>query len=156
MEPGTQEQPARAASSRTLDFLRDTTINVGLDGYYEYNFNAPIGRVNLLRAYDMLSNNFSLNQANLIIEHAPDVAAGRRWGARLDLQFGQATDTSQGNPVNEPRPDVYRNIFLAYGTYVIPLGTGITVDFGKWASSLGVENNYTSFCRKTREARHFC
>ncbi len=27
--------------------------------YYEYNFNAPVGRVNLLRAYDVLSNNIT-------------------------------------------------------------------------------------------------
>jgi hypothetical protein len=126
-----------------LDFLRETTINVGIDGYYEYNVNHPVGRVNLLRAYDVLSNLFSLNQASVIFEHAPDVGAGRRWGGRLDLQFGQATDTLQGNPLNEPRPDIYRNIFQAFGTYVFPIGQGLKVDFGKWASSLGIEGNYT-------------
>jgi hypothetical protein len=98
--------------------------------------------VNLLRAYDVLSNEFSINQASVILEHAPDPNAGRQWGARLDLQFGQATDTLQGNPSNEPRPQIYRNIFQAYGTYVIPVGEGITVDFGKWGSSLGIEGNY--------------
>jgi hypothetical protein len=128
---------------KSLDFLRDTTINIGLDGYYEYNFNAPIGRVNLLRAYDVLSNSFSLNQASVIFDHPPDVADGRRFGGRLDLQFGQATDTLQGNPTNEPRPDIYRNIFQAYGTYVVPLGHGLNVDFGKFASSIGIEGNYT-------------
>src|SRR5215472_10722890 len=128
---------------KTLDFLRGTTLNLGLDTYYGYNFNNPVGRVNLLRAYDVLSNEFSLNQANLILEHAPDVSAGRRWGARLDLQFGQATDTLQGNPSNEPRPEIYRNIFQAYGTYVFPVGKGINVDFGKWGSALGIEGNYT-------------
>ena len=51
----------------------------------------------------------------------------------------------QGNPLNEPRPDIYRNIFQAYGTYVVPVGSGLTVDFGKWASSLGVEGNYTQY-----------
>jgi hypothetical protein len=128
---------------KTLDFLRSTTLNLGLDTYYGYNFNNPVGRVNLLRAYDVLSNEFSLNQASVVLEHAPDVSAGRRWGARLDLQFGQATDTLQGNPSNEPRPDIYRNIFQAYGTYVFPVGKGINVDFGKWGSSLGIEGNYT-------------
>jgi hypothetical protein len=131
------------ADRSTLDFLHDTTINLGLDGYYAYNFNQPVGRVNLLRAYDVLSNEFSLNQASVIFDHPPDPDSGRRWGGRLDLQFGQATDTLQGNPANEPRPDIYRNIFQAYGTYVIPIGKGVNVDFGKWASSLGVENNYT-------------
>ena len=128
---------------KTLDFLHESTIDVGLDSYYAFNFNHPVGRVNLLRAYDVLSNNFSLNQASVIFEHAPDVSAGRRFGARVDLQFGQATDTLQGNPFNEPRPQIYRNIFQAYGTYIVPLGKGLTVDFGKWGSSLGIEGNYT-------------
>ena len=128
---------------KILDYLKGTTINVGIDGYYEYNFNAPVGRVNLLRAYDVLSNNFSLNQASVIFNRPPDLEAGRRYGARLDLQFGQATASTQGNPDNEPRPEIYRNVFQAYGTYVIPLGKGLTVDFGKWASSLGIEGNYT-------------
>jgi hypothetical protein len=135
--------PASVSDHKSADFLRDTTINLGLDTYYEYNFNNPVGRVNLLRAYDVLSNEFSLNQASVVVEHAPDVSAGRRWGARLDLQFGQATDTLQGNPSNEPRPDIYRNIFQAYATYVAPVGRGINIDFGKWGSSLGIEGNYT-------------
>ena len=126
-----------------LDFLKGTTTNVSIDGYYAYNFNHPVGRVNLLRSYDVLSNAFSLNQASVVFEHAPDVAAGKRFGLRLDLQFGQATATLQGNPANEPRPDIYRNIFQAYGTYVVPLGHGLNVDFGKWGSSIGIEGNYS-------------
>ncbi len=142
-EAQTLIQPAIQPEDRnTLDFLHDTTINFALDSYYSYNFNHPVGRVNLLRAYDVLSNEFSLSQASVIVEHPPDVNAGRRWGGRLDLQFGQATDTLQGNPLNEPRPDIYRNIFQAYGTYILPVGKGVTLDFGKWGSSLGIEGNY--------------
>ena len=68
--------------------------------------------------------------------------AGRRFGARVDLQFGQATETVQGSAANEPRPDVYRHIWQAYGTYVFPVGRGLQMDFGKFASSLGYETNY--------------
>ena len=150
--PAEEVAPQQPSSARgdiskndggVLDFFRDTTINVGIDTYYEYNFNNPVGRVNLLRAYDVLSNEFSLNQASVIFDQSPDVDAGRRWGGRFDLQFGQATDTLQGNPSNEPRPDIYRNIFQAYGTYVVPVAKGLNVDFGKWSSSLGYEGNYT-------------
>jgi hypothetical protein len=139
----TVQTALRPDDSKVLSFFRDTTINVALDGYYAYNFNSPVSRVNLLRAYDVLSNEFSLNQASVVVEHPPDVAAGHRWGGRLDLQFGQATDTLQGNPANEPRPQIYRNIFQAYGTYIVPVGKGISVDFGKWGSSLGIEGNYS-------------
>ncbi len=122
-----------------------TTLNFVVDGYYGYNFNAPIGRVNRLRAYDVSSNSFSLNQAAIVLDSPPDPDHGKRFGARIDLQWGQATQTLQGNTANEPRPDIYRNLFQAYGTYVVPLGNGLTVDFGKWASSLGIESNYTQF-----------
>jgi hypothetical protein len=146
---GAQVSPTTASLSTEdrsiLNYLKGTTVNVSMDGYYEWNFNQPVGRVNLLRAYDVSSNAFSLNQAAVIFERAPDVDDGRRYGARLDLQFGQATASLQGNPLNEPRPDIYRNVFQAYGTYVVPLGSGLTVDFGKWASSLGIEGNYTQF-----------
>jgi hypothetical protein len=119
------------------------TLNYTFDGYYEYNFNDPTGRVNDLRAYDVLSNVFSINQADFIFDLDPDLTVHRRYGFRIDLQFGQATETLQGNPANETRPEIYRNIFQAYGSYIVPAGHGIDVDFGKWASSLGIEGNYT-------------
>jgi hypothetical protein len=122
--------------------LPGTTLNFYLDGYYGWNFNRPVGGVNLLRANDVLSNTFSLNQLGLILERAPDVAVGRRYGGRVDLMFGQNTETLQGGGQNESRPQVYRNLFQAYGTYVFPVGSGLTVDFGKFYSSLGFENNY--------------
>jgi hypothetical protein len=137
------KQSANAVDRAILDYLHGATLNFALDEYYSFNFNNPVGRVNALRAYDVLSNNISLNQADVVFERAPDVAAGRRFGMRLDLQFGQATETLQGNPSNEPRPQIYRNIFQAYGTYVAPIGNGLTLDVGKFGSSIGIEGNYT-------------
>jgi hypothetical protein len=144
----TAEQPisnTRTAGTpdEAAQFLRDTTFNLTLDGYYSYNFNRPLGGINLLRAYDVQSNSFSLNQAALVIENAPNLERGKRYGMRLDLEYGQATETVQGNAANEPRPQVYRNLWQAYGTYVFDVGNGLTVDFGKWAGSLGYETNYT-------------
>ena len=151
LTPGVSSQAAQTQTpkveplptQREADFLHGTTVNFLVDTYYAYNFNDPIGRVSLLRAYDVSSNAFSLNQGDVVLENAPDPATGKRFGGRLDLQFGQATETLQGNAANEPRPEIYRNIFQAYGTYVVPLGSGLSIDFGKWASSLGIEGNYT-------------
>ena len=131
------EQPA--PSSNPFDHV---VFGVGLEGFYQYNWNEPFDRINLLRAYDTRTNVFGIQQANLIVESAPNVEAGRRFGARIDLQFGQATETVQGGAANEPRPDVYRHIWQAYGTYVFPVGRGLQTDFGKFASNLGYETNY--------------
>jgi hypothetical protein len=136
-------EPPTTTAASTPGLLGGTTINFGFDSYYGYNFNAPIGRANLLRAYDVSSNSFSLNQASVLLENAVDPDHGKRFGFRLDLQFGQATQTLQGNSVNEPRPEIYRDIFQAYGTYAAPIGNGLTIDFGKWSSSIGLEGNYT-------------
>ncbi len=122
---------------------RHVTFGATLEGYYQYNWNQPPNRHLVLRAYDTRGNTFSLQQAALLVDAAPDVEAGRRYGLRVDLQFGQATETVQGNPANEPRPDVYRHVWQAYGTYVFPLGAnGLQADFGKFASMLGYETNY--------------
>lgn len=129
------------ADTSTLTFFRGTTVNLGIDGYYGYNFNQPVGRVNLLRAYDVGSNSFNLSQASLVLERLP--SAESRVGGRLDLQFGQATETLQGSSVNEQRPQVWRNLFQVYGSYLAPVGSGLQIDFGKFASSLGNEGNYT-------------
>jgi len=131
------------ASNTAFSFGDGTTLNFNLDGYYGYNFNHPAGRVNLLRSNDPLSNSFSLNQAVVMVERAPDLTANRRFGYRLDLMFGQQTESLQGSASNESRPQVYRNIYQAYGSYVLPIGSGLQVDFGKFASSLGVEGTYT-------------
>ena len=133
--------PATAPVPLTLP--GGATLNYYFDGYFENNFNNPTGRVNNLRAYDVLSRTFSLNQADMVFALDPDISAGQRYGIRIDLQYGQATETLQGNPANEQRPEIYQNIFQAYGTYIAPLGKGLQVDFGKWSSSLGMEGNYT-------------
>src|ERR1035438_5931157 len=112
--PASQSLSTPSASRSGTSLLGGTTFNFLFDGYYGFNFNNPIGRVNLLRAYDVSANAFSLNQADLVLENAADPAHGKRFGLRLDLQYGQATATLQGSASNEPHPDVYRNIFQAY------------------------------------------
>jgi Putative beta-barrel porin-2, OmpL-like. bbp2 len=129
--------------AKASNFFRDTTVSGTVDGYYGYNFNRPVGRISLLRAYDVSSDSFSLNQAVVSVERAPDVDADRRFGMRLDLMYGQATETVQGNAANEPRPQAYRPLWQVYGTYVAPVGAGLTFDFGKFAGNLGYETNFT-------------
>jgi hypothetical protein len=124
------------------EWWRDITFGTTLEGFYQYNFNEPADRVNVLRAYDSRANSFSIQQAAVVIDAAPNVDAGRRFGVRLDLQFGQATEAVQGSLANEPRPDVYRNVWQAFGSYVFPVGRGLQLDFGKFASNLGYETNY--------------
>lgn len=145
---GTSSQPPKTDAGKPADpapaddVWSHITFGATLEGYYQYDGNKPDDRVIPLRAYDPRANVFSLQQAALVVDSAPDVAANRRFGLRLDLQYGQATEAAQGSPGNEPRPDAYRNVWQAYGSYVFPVGRGLQVDFGKFASNLGFETNY--------------
>ncbi len=68
--PPPAAQPALPAQPNTppvqSNFLSGTSVSFLMDGYYGNNFNNPIGRVNRLRAYDVSSNAFSLNQAAIV------------------------------------------------------------------------------------------
>jgi len=47
-EPGAPPSASLGGEDRkTLDILRKTTINLGIDGYYAYNFNRPVARVRI-------------------------------------------------------------------------------------------------------------
>ena len=140
-----QEPPApqiQASPTARADVWSHVTFGATFEGFYEYDGNRPNDRVIPLRAYDTRANTFGVQQGALVVDDSPQPDKGQRFGLRLDLQFGQATDTVQGNPANEPRPDAYRYVWQAYGTYVFPVGKGLQVDFGKFASNLGYETNY--------------
>ena len=140
-EPAPPAEPAATVTPDPNPF-RHIRFGVTLEGYYQWNANEPYDRISLLRAYDTRANTFGMQQTAIVVESATDVDAGRRFGARVDLQFGQATAVLQGSPANEPRPELYRNLWQAYGTYIFPVGRGLQTDFGKFASSLGYETNY--------------
>jgi hypothetical protein len=139
--PTNRDQPS--SSETSADAWRNIKFGATFEGYYQYNWNRPPDRTMVLRAYDTRANTLGIQQAALVVDGAPDVEVGRRYGLRLDLQYGQATDTVQGSAANEPRPDVYRHVWQAYGTYLFPVGQGgLQTDFGKFASMLGYETNY--------------
>jgi hypothetical protein len=137
-----QDQPASTANTDPNPW-RNLAFGVTLEAYYQYDWNTPPNRIIPLRAYDTRANTFGIQQIAFVIDAPPDVDADRRYGLRADLQWGQATETLQGSPANEPRPDVYRNLWQVYGTYLFPVGPkGLQTDFGKFASMLGYETNY--------------
>ncbi len=108
-----------------------------LDGYYGYNFNRPANRSNQLRNFDLSSNQFNLNYAELVLERPAEPL-----GFRLDLGFGQAADA-----VHAFEPSgigLFRHLQQAYMSYKAPVGKGLQFDFGKFVTPLGAEVIETS------------
>src|SRR5688572_17311888 len=94
-EPTESDPTAETQAAATNEAWSDIRFGATLETYYQFNANRPPDRISLLRAYDTRSNTFAIQQANLLAELAPNVDAGRRYGLRVDLMFGQATETVQ-------------------------------------------------------------
>jgi hypothetical protein len=141
-EPSTQQNPAKptqaeimAKDKGMLDFFRTVEISGFVDGYYGYNFNKSFNRRNQLRNFDFKNNEFGLNLAELVVERKP--AEDSRFGFRLDLDFGPATDWVHS--VEPGGGEVYKNVQQAYGSFLAPVGKGLQIDVGKFVTWNGAE-----------------
>jgi hypothetical protein len=104
------------------------------DGYYGYNFNKPANQNNQFingtpsRAFDVNSQMFSLNYAEIAVEQKPTPV-----GYRFDFGFG---DTARVVNSSEPSSADLQHIQQAFVT--VKKGN-MNVDFGKFVTPLGAE-----------------
>jgi hypothetical protein len=83
------------------------------------------------------SNSFQFNLAKLsLLKTAPEKNSV---GYRFDLMFGPAADSYSAFEPVPGQKEMIKNIQQAYITYNAPLGKGLTLDFGKWATFMGAE-----------------
>ena len=116
--------------------LGPTTLSGFVDTYYGQNFNNPASRTNMLRAFDLSTNQFGLNLVELVADKHPD-ASNSRTGYHIALGFGQAL-----NVVNSTDPGGLgfgQYLKEAYFSYLAPVGKGLQVDVGKFVTPHGAE-----------------
>jgi hypothetical protein len=104
--------------------------------YYGYNANQPASRSNGFRFFDAQANQFALNLVELVVDKAPDAAASRT-GYHIALGFGQAINAINASDPGGLGFDQY--LKEAYFSYLAPVGKGLQVDFGKYATPAGAE-----------------
>jgi hypothetical protein len=107
-----------------------------IDGYYSYNANRPSsaanGQVNDLYNFNDKTDQFSLSEAKLTINHDPDPV-----GAHIDFFYGRANTL-----VNAPGPNSGGEgnyIEQAFLSLKPPKAKGLEIDFGKFVTSAGSE-----------------
>ena len=105
-----------------------------VDAYYSRNFNDPISRVNQYRNFDLNENQISLSLVDLKVQEE-----ARPVGFTLELGFGPTSDyVNIASTVGTPSPSL-ANVMQAYATVVLPVGSGLTVDVGKFVTHMGYE-----------------
>jgi hypothetical protein len=100
-----------------------------IDSYFSFNFGRPTGHSNSFRAFDGTENSLQLADAELSISRA-----AAPLGFHIDLDFGSANDIFQSGA-----PGSIAVVGQAYATYIAPIGDGLTIDAGKFATHMGFE-----------------
>jgi hypothetical protein len=125
----------KSIDTQAFQFLQDIKINAFVDTAYDYNLNDPSSRINQLRVFDFDHNTFTLNTTELVIQK--EVIEPGDLGFRADLNYGynlpQATTSSGSFGRDE------FDLQQAYVSYKAPIGSGLTVDLGKFITHLGAE-----------------
>ncbi|MGB6974737.1 MAG: porin, partial [Terracidiphilus sp.] len=106
-----------------------------IDGYYSYNANRPSdlanGQTNDLYNFNDKTDQFSLAEARLTLNHDPDPV-----GAHVDLLFGRAETLVNGSTSNGNESQFLEQAFISLKP---PKAKGLELDFGKFVTSAGAE-----------------
>ena len=118
-----------------MKFFRDVEVSGIVDGYYSFN-NNKVDMFTQGRAFDVRHNSFSLQLAKLTLNKAN--SKDDPLGFRVDLGLGETVDRII-SVSDSSRNDATKHVLQAYASYVAPIGSGLTVDFGKFYTPVGAE-----------------
>jgi hypothetical protein len=116
------------------DIKKMLGLSIYLQGGYTYNFESPDSQENDFRVFDHKANSFTLDLAELVFTREAPVGGV---GYRLKLSAGETAKFIHSAGLgNSDQPF---DITEAYIDYVAPLGSGLKLRFGKFATYIGAE-----------------
>lgn len=107
------------------------------DGYYTYNFNRPDDNVNAGFYMEPRHNRPTLNMVKLNLEKQSTLESP--FGFRVDLVGGPSNQLLLGTKDRARGLEATRFLWQGYVSYTAPIGKGLTLDFGKFATPIGME-----------------
>lgn len=147
---------AEGEESTTMDFLKSISISGFVDTYYSYNFNRPASRApgrssdastttanpNTLRAFDQHDNSFTLSNVELQVVKASteESPVGFGFVTLYGEQANFLTFVESHGRVDSFTPGGNSfTIGQGYATYKAPIGRGLDLKMGKFATWIGAE-----------------
>lgn len=130
----TASAQAAAPAPGSESFFRSITVYGIGDAYMLGNANRPPDGDNLLRNFDTRSGEVRLNYVEMAFERK--TSERQAFGFRADVGAGP-TARMVGAP--EPGPDPLKYMQQAYVSVRAPIGSGLSVDVGKFVTPAGAE-----------------
>lgn len=121
-------------------WYQDISLNGFVSAGYSFNSNRPASRTNQFRVFDFSDATFKLDGIELVAQKG--AAKPREAGFRFDLSAGGsiprvAASAGLFRDVDGKAGDI--DLQQAFVSYVLPVGSGIKLDFGKFITSQGYE-----------------
>lgn len=117
-------------------------LSGAVDIAYTQNFNNPNSNLNQLHIFDTNANGFMPHLAQLLLEKPADAGGGAldRVGFRARLNFGldARVTKARSNPLTGTSNDEM-DFQEMYVQYIVPIGNGLDVKFGKINTLIGYE-----------------
>ena len=126
-----------ASTWKTLGFQ----LSGAAEASYTQNFNNPSNNVNSLRIFDTQANSFVPQVAQFMIERpAAAGSATDRIGFRARVNYGAQSRFSRARTNYQPGTDnTELDVHELYGEYIVPVGNGLKIQFGKINTLIGLE-----------------
>lgn len=127
-----------AQAAAPLEFFKDIEVHGFASSSYSYNFNQPNDNLNNFRVYDDDDNSFKFDTGELVIKK--DASKIGDVGFRTDLTYGFSNP--KNNAAAGASGDVTTDDFdlqIGFVQYNAPVGNGLLIDFGKFATHVGAE-----------------
>ena len=127
----TAEKPAGTPPADIKTLLG---MSIYLQGGYNYNFKNPDSQENDLRIFDHKANSFSIDLAQIMF--TKDAPLGGV-GYRLKLSAGETAKWIHSRGLGKAGDEF--DVTEAYINYLAPVGKGLKLQFGKFATYFGAE-----------------
>ena len=150
IQAASYQTPAAAPADTKVNLaglLGPMTLSGVVDSYYGYNYNHPANNFSGWRFFDGPTNAFSLNMAEFVLDKAPDTSSNdARFGYHAAVGYGNAASVVNGSDIWNAALPVGANFYVkeAYGSYLAPVGKGLTLTVGKFVTPIGNEVIETS------------
>jgi hypothetical protein len=131
----------RAEEPAPKPWFEEVAIDGFLSTSYAYNFGRPDTRLNGYRVFDFDDNTFKVDVGEIVAQHP--AAKPSEGGFRVDLALGGSIPrvSAAAGLFRDAATGEAEDIDLqqAFASYVVPLGSGLRLDAGKFVTPHGAE-----------------
>jgi len=133
--------PQVASAPDSPSWWRGITTDGLLSLSYTYNENVPGNRINQFRVFDFNDDEPQLDMAQFVIQRS--ISEPKQFGFRFNLIAGSGVPevTAAYGLFRNMRSGVAHHVDIPefFVSYIVPIGKGLRLDLGKYATHMGYE-----------------